>query len=58
MLSHKLLSPLIRDVRVMLYVVVAVDDGIGDDEDSCWYDEFEGSRNGVLGVTRTPDKNL
>lgn len=50
---------MLRDVRVMFCVVLAaVDDAMGDDKDSCWYDEFKGSRNGVLGVTRTPDKNL
>ena len=36
-----------------------VDDAFRDDDEvSCWYDEFAGSRNGVLGVTLTPDKNL
>ena len=43
----------------MLCDAVIVDDAFWDDDEvSCWYDEFAGSRNGVLGVTLTPDKNL
>ena len=43
----------------MLCDVVILDDALGDDDKiSWWYDEFVGSRNGVFGVTRTPDKNL